>query len=250
LWSEPLDAQLARAFAGESREAEGLLFTRGEVVGAAGDALVVAIDAGDRAPAVVRFVAPLDHELLSYRENLRLLSRAPGLRFDLVGRVVGNRFRTAALLAVGPLNGGEDRPTLRLPESWSGRCNVGLDRLARSYFSSAEREVVALSLADVPDPLEALRRRLLRMALGGRSTLGAGTVAMVEHDAALLERRMMPRAAASLRALGEAACAAERSATGARRAGDAGALANAWADAFARERASTRFLRRASWGVG
>jgi hypothetical protein len=119
--------------------------------------------------------------------------------------------------------------------------------LVRSHLSSAEAEPVRVRLDDATDPLDALRRRLARLALGGRTTIPPESLATVEREAALVERRMMPGGAEALRSCARAACAAERAATGARRGADATALAEAWLDASAYERAATRALRRAMW---
>jgi hypothetical protein len=248
LWAEPLAAQVGRAFDGRETDVAALLFARGQVVGADGDALVLAVENADAGVLPVRFVAPTDHEALAYRDNLRLLARAPGLRLTLVARVLAERSRTAALLAVGDEGeGSASGPRLRLPASWAGRCNLGLDRLSRSFLSSAEPEPVRVRADDPPDPLEALRRRVSRVAIGGRATLPPSVLEAVEREAALLERRLMPRGAAALRALATTACAAERDARGARRAGDADSFASAWVAVMRYERAASRVLRLASW---
>lgn len=246
LWDEPLGEQLGRAFSGAEG---GLLFARGRVVGAGGDDLVVAIE-HDGSTTAIRLIAASGHAALAYRDNMRLLARAPGLGVSLVARVVPDRARTAVLLAVGAGDDEEatDGPRLRLPVAWGGRCNVGLDRLTQSYVTSARPAPERVELVDPIDPLESLRRRVTRFALGGRATLPPEALAIVEREAVLLERRLMPAGARALRALGAAAVTAARTTSGERRAGDAELLASRWLSIYAYDREASRVLRRASWG--
>ncbi len=247
LWDEPLADQLGRAFSGADG---GLLFARGRIVGASGDDLVVAIE-HDGSTLGIRLTASSGHAALAYRDNMRLLARAPGLGVSLVARVVPDRARTAVLLAVGGEvdDDASDGPRLRLPGAWGGRCNVGLDRLAQSYFTSARPAPERVETIDPIDPLEALRRRVLRFALGGRATLPPESIAIVEREATLLERRMMPSAARALRSLADAAVTAGRRASGERGARDPALLASHWLAAYAYDREASRVIRRAAWGA-
>lgn len=253
-WDEDLDSQLTRAWAGGENEGASLLFLAGQVVGAEPAALVMALDAPTRrvrGPLPnIRLVAASDHEELAYRENLRQLACLPGLRFGFVGRLVPNRPRTVVPLALFELPQEEmetGSPRLQLPEAWLGRCNLGLDRLQRGHFSQLAAAPSRVELADPRFPLEDLRRRLERFALGGRSTLPVSTFKVLEEEARYLEKSLMPNGAACLRHLAQEANRAERGISGVRRAGNSRELAKAWLAARRYERAASRRLLQASW---
>ena len=133
---------------------------------------------------------------------------------------------------------------------WAGRCNLGLDQLVSSHVhtgpgsapgSGLEPRPTELLLPEVerPDPLEPFRRRVARLALGGRGTLPGDARSAVEREIAALGRVMMPVAGQVLGRLADAA-AASRTEGGA-------ALAERWLAAATYEQAATRSLQRASW---
>jgi hypothetical protein len=247
LWDEPLPRQLARAYGALSITASArpagatLLFVRGRIAGADRDALL--LDVGDEPGhgALIRVVAPSDHEELCYLENLRTLAREPGLVVLLVGRIVAEAPRTLAGLAVAPAAEPGSPITLRLPDEWGGRAMLGLDRLQGSHFSQT---APAVSVAEVSepgvDPLAVYRRRVQRLALGGARCLSPGALTEIATEAAVLEARLLPGAAGSLRSI---AAARRKPKSGV----DAGALAMAWLRAVTYEARARREVERAGW---
>lgn len=220
LWTAPLAGRLRRA-------REGLLFVEGVLVGVERGAPVLLVDGW----GPVRLVAPSDHAELAFRDNLQILGRATGLSVRLIGRRTGQG-RQVAVLAVGP--GAEGSVRLTLPPEWSGRCNLGFDRLIAAHIegiSSASCEVELPSGA--PDPLSALRRRVARVALGGRRTLPGEARGEVEREADQLRRSMWPTAADALLSLADAT---------APRAGDLDAVRRAWLTAAVFEQAASARL--------
>lgn len=247
LWDTPFSEQITQAFSGDKPPVAAFLFGQAQIVGMDGEGIIVAAERGDGSAVAIRCIAPSDHTVLAYRDNLRFLARAQGLRFVFVARILPDLPKTVALLAIGEPDGAdenEDRPQLRLPPSWGQRCCLGLDRLVQGHFSHLDVEPTRVQLAPVLDPLDPLRRRLLRFVLGGRETLPPESFVGVEREAALLERRMMPTAASTLRKLARATQTAARNTSGVRRAVNAGDVAEAWRSAMAYERAASRFLRR------
>ncbi|MFU8803527.1 MAG: SWIM zinc finger family protein, partial [Bradymonadaceae bacterium] len=250
LWDAPLTEQLDRAWTAlctsvpERPAGSDLLFIRGQVLGADGDALVLAAQpGGGEQTTPVRIVAPLIHETLHYRDNLRVLARAPGLSLSLVGRVIFDAPREVAGLAVSS----ED---MSLPESWQGRCNLGLDRLQTGYLSKTEEHptlVAGFAGSSATDPLDALRRRTDRLIYGGRMTLRAQVRDAIEQEAALLERRMMRHGARVLRGLADAGAVQGRAWTGERQILDPNALGRAWLTATLFEEAARRMITRSQW---
>ncbi len=237
LWAVPLGAQLDRAFAAlelpdEERPAGAdLLFVEGVTDG---DGL--RFEGGS-----VRWVAPSDHEALCYVENLRRLA-APGLRLRAVLRLVPEQARTGELLAFAPVD-----DALRLPPAWGDRVNAGLDTLQTTHLRAAGDSPAPDDAGTLPDPADALRRRLHRIALGGRAALPPEAAAEIARDAARLERRLMPRGATLLRALAVAAARADRTFTGIRKHSDPVEFARVWALASDWARDTTRAIRRAAW---
>jgi hypothetical protein len=150
--------------------------------------------------------APSDHGDLPYRRNLRLLGSAPGLRLRAAGRVLMDRSRALALLAVGPVaSAGDGRVRLALPPEWFGRANLGVDALQSAHVPGAERAPVELEPLPpdpaAPDPLAPLSRRLGQALTGGRVTQAEAAWSDIDRDVALLRRRQLPGAAARLEAL-------------------------------------------------
>jgi hypothetical protein len=245
-WERPPPAQLDGVFEALAldqtlrRAGWDLLFLDGVVVGVRQAALVLKTPVGE-----VRCYAPSDHEELPYRRNLRLLGAAPGLPLRLVGRVLTQRARSLALLAVGqgpaaPEAG--ESPSLVLPAEWLGRANLGVDVLQSAHVAGGERAPVELpvqAVAPAPDPLDPLSRRLGQALTGGRVTQAEGAWADIDRDAALLRRRQLPGAAARLEALRAASL---RGAPDARRR-----FALAWTAARTYHVAARNRLSRTGW---
>ena len=235
LFTTPLREQLVRSETGSD-----LLFLRVTVLGAGDEGLWVATP---EARGPICCVPPTDHAELAYRENLRWLARSPGLALRLVGRPVPGRPRTLTALAAGQDGPpAQDRPALNLPPEWGGRCNLGLDALASQHLpGAAARPLEILATHDpTPDPLEAVRRRVRRVALGGRGTLPPEARQLVDRDVVRLRSQLQPTAAACLDRLAETAL-------GAREPARWPALADAWLAAWTADRVGTRTILRAAW---
>ncbi|WP_426368442.1 hypothetical protein [Streptomyces sp. E-08] len=215
--------------AGEAgRTATSLLGCDVEVIGAAGDGVVVRV-AGEG--PLVRLRAAHPHPELPYAANLRRIAQYPGLALRVLGRPDLDRAATLRPLAVGPVPGAS--ATLRLPDGWSGRADLGYDRLQGEHFPR-ERAGAAASepVTAGPDPLAdaplwRVRRLLEAGVAGGRRAVaeaGRGT------DAASLATRL------TRAGLGGAAHLAQALTTEAgRRPRDAfGRLTDASADGYAR----------------
>lgn len=233
LFATPLAAQVARALADE-----GLVFATGVVVGLYEGALVL-----HGAGIPLRVVAANPHPALRYAENLTLLGRAPGLALRVVARPAPDRPGELLGLAVGPAPAvSDDAPALTLPDDWAGRVNLGLDLLMSTHVRGLAAEPVALGglpEAERADPLEPLRRRVRRMALGGRGTLPGEARDAVDREIAAYGRAMMPGAGRALAALADAAAAS--------RGGDVDALARAWLSARVYTAAAGRAAAAAAW---
>ena len=130
--------------------------------------------------------------------------------------------------------------------------NVGLDAVQRSYLPAGTTREPAPVFQEVAEearsaPLEPLARRLRRLVLGGRHTLGPEVHPATEREARILERSMLPTGAAVLRHLAAEAVAANRSTSGMRTRPDPERLAHAWLLAMAYCEAGTSTLRHRSW---
>jgi hypothetical protein len=229
----PLAQQLDRVFGG----GPDWLFLRGTVLGAHEDALALEVD-GLSLP--VRLVAPSASPLLATVDNLRLLARAPGLPLQVAARAGGRRGVVEAV-AVGPWAVDGAAARLVLPTDWVGRCNLAFDGLVASNVEGLGARPVDLDLPEVErhDPLEPLRRRIARLALGGRGTLPGDVRGAVEREIAVLDRVLMPVGGRVLAGLADGAAAA--------RTEGGEALASGWLAAAVYERDATRRLLRAAW---
>lgn len=192
-------------------EAGGLRFVAGEVLGLSRGALWIGTSGGP-----VAVVPGSEHASLPWRENLRLLARAPGLELLLIGRPVVDRPR--ALVGLGVAG-----PELTLPEAWGGKVNLGLDRLTTSMapLSQAAPVVLDVATADTIDALTPLRRRVERLVLGGVGSLPGEARARIDLEARRLADASATGGAALLTHLADAAIAA-------RRPQGAAGLATAW----------------------
>lgn len=154
LWALPVAEQVSRALTG----GDGLLFLdvtlTGTVREAAGDCLLADCDG-----LTLRLAAAHDHPALPYRENLRLLSDAPGTRLRVVARLDPSPVPRALLLAA-------DHPC-----DPGVHVDLGLDRLQHADLPAPA--MVPAGSPPTPDeaPLHLLRRRVHQAASAGRRVL-------------------------------------------------------------------------------
>ncbi|MCC6622501.1 MAG: SWIM zinc finger family protein [Deltaproteobacteria bacterium] len=171
---------------------------------------------------VVELVAASDHRELAFVDNLRVLARARGHTVRGVFQRFPDRPRALAPLAI-------TSPALALEHD--GAAQLGFDRLSPASFPPLPLDdlaVLAPPAAARPPPLEALRRRVARVALGGRGTLPEGLAKTIVAEAVALERAFLPTAAALLRDLHAAALVHVRAFTGERRLVRPELFARAW----------------------
>jgi hypothetical protein len=192
---------------------------------------VLAIDSAGRG---VRLEAPTSAQNNTFRDNLRLLGAAPGLRLFAVGRRSTRSAATVELLAVG---GGD----LHLPLAFGGHADLGIDRLSAAFLTPSIVPPIFPELPETPDPLLILRRRLRRVVTGGRRTVSApGVQAQLRADVAALRRAHLRTGADLLAGLLASAQAGERDLFGRLVLDDPAALSRAWLTAgiYARETAT------------
>ena len=237
LFQMPLAEQLMRVWAtanepaDERREGWSLVFAPAVIAGATGGQLV--LNVGDRQLIAV---APAEHQVLAYHENLGVLAAAPGARVLVVGRPVMDRPGVMEVLALGDTPDGD----LELPSSWGGRANLGLDRLARAHLHPRESPSRRERSHRTPDVVEPLGRRLDRMVLGGRLTLGVAARRGVDQDIAVMRRRHLATGASLLAEL--ATVASDRT--------PGTALADRWLAATLYEQTVSQRLGAARWLAG
>ncbi|WP_374109128.1 hypothetical protein [Streptomyces sp. CC228A] len=207
----------------------------GAVREAAGDCLLA--DSGGLA---VRLTAAHDHPELPYRDNLRLLAAAPGLRLRAVARLDPAPHARARLLAVSH------------PCDPAARVDLGLDRLTRADLPAAPAAAQAGPPAPTaPDreqaPLHLLRRRLHQVVAGGRRVLAFPKDAAA--DARRLRRCGLATAADLVDGLHAAAADRSRDVFGRLLPADGERFARAWLGAAVHADAVDRALCAAAWGA-
>ncbi|MFJ6581227.1 hypothetical protein ACIQMY_35285 [Streptomyces sp. NPDC091368] len=256
LFARPVREAMAAALAGDgpgAGEADGpataLLGCDVEVIGAAGDAVVVRV-AGEG--PLVRLRAAHPHPELPHAANLRRIAQYPGLALRVLGRPDLDRAATLRPLAVGPVPGAP--VTLRLPAEWKGRADLGYDRLQGEHFP---REGVGPAVPEAvvagPDPLAdaplwRVRRLLEAGVAGGRRTVAeAGRGAEAASLVARLTRAGLAGAAHLARSLTEEAGRRPRDAFGRLTDASADDYARAWLASAVHLAAAERSLVASSW---
>jgi len=179
MFARPLADQLDSAWnVSERHTGSDLLFIRGKIAGARDNALLI-----ETADGVLGAFAPSDHEALAYRDNMRLLGSIPNLELLAIGRILFEHPASVALLAVA-LGGSS------LPDQWSGRVNLGLDVLTRGLLPAAELQAspgeLAMRSSDATQPLDAIRRRLLQVLMGGTPAVSPVAWTGIERDESML----------------------------------------------------------------
>lgn len=235
-FDEPLEAQLARAYAALSlppdRIARGmsLLFVRGTVLGHDETALLLR-SAGERTTDL-RLMAP--HGSLATFENLRQLAGAEGVALEVIAHLVPDSPRTLGLVAFGPWNEAESAVRLVLPPAWRGVVNAGYDVVQRAHFDGrADVDVSFKSARASFDPLTGFRRHIERVALHGTRSFPPAAMGAIDADRATLAKLLLPGAAAALGALAGARGRA--------------ALRDAWLASATYARTASIVLWRAGW---
>ncbi|MBB4951793.1 hypothetical protein F4556_007328 [Kitasatospora gansuensis] len=217
------------------------------VLGAAGDT-VLAREADGSGP-VIRLAAAHPHPELAHTANLGRLAAHPGTLIRVLGRIDPDRAATLRVLAVGPVPGSD--ATLRLPEAWQGRADLGYDLLLGAHFPPVGEQPSSASVADplADSPLWRVRRLVeLGVAGGRRAVAESARTGGARTDAAALARTGFHGAAALTTALAADADRRGRDVFG--RLADHGGTdpyAHSWLAAALHLTAAERELVRATW---
>ncbi len=182
-WTAPLRDQVAAVFDlahepdWKRRGGWDLVSIQGKILGAHGLGVAFELDESDIQLTVG---ISIDHAALPFRENLQMLARCPGLKVEMLGRV---RLERAGWIDGLSLRTFSD--DLVLPDSWAGRCHLGLDRLQRQYFRHATRfatevddahqqapSATIAGAASQVDLFPGLDRRCTSLVIGGRGSIG------------------------------------------------------------------------------
>ncbi len=130
------------AQAGEPADARpagwDFVFVTGTVAGTAGAELLF-IPNSDTSP--IRMAIENESESLCFRENLRMLSHAPGLRMQVIGRMNLQEPTIFSPLAMAQAEGvgrTDGEPCLEIPQSFAGRICLGFDELQRHHLKNAQ----------------------------------------------------------------------------------------------------------------
>ncbi len=171
-----------------------LVFISGSIVGAAGAELLLK---EEREQEFIRLAIANDTEELCFRENLRILSHAPGLKLKLIGRLELNQPTTVQPLAMVVDESAASEPSkeklarLELPDELAGRVFLGLDPIARHYLLDAKAKPLVVGDAADRAPIDLLaplRRRWVAMMLAGSSSQHRTVTNTIAAEIASLHR--------------------------------------------------------------
>jgi hypothetical protein len=183
------------------------VFVEGTIMGAVGPELFFK-SSSDTQP--IRLAIENESETLYFRENLRMLSHAPGLRLKVIARVNLQEPRIVSPLAVAPSEENprgddNDEPRLEIPQSLAGRVCLGFDEIQRHFLRNAQPSAVVLSAAglehELENPLGPLRRRWIATMLSGLASQRATNSKMLAAETTALGRSGFATGAALLDAL-------------------------------------------------
>ncbi|USQ86777.1 SWIM zinc finger family protein [Streptomyces phaeoluteigriseus] len=230
LWAVPVADQVARALGG----GHDLLFLdvtlMGTVREATGDCLLA-----DCAGLPLRFATAHDAPALPYRDNLRLLAAAGGMRLRVVARLAPGPLPRALLLAT------------EHPSDPAARVDLGLDRLQHADLPAGKAPAAAPVPVVDEAPLHLLRRRVHQAVSGGRRVLAFPGGAA--GDGARLRRVGLGTAGDLLDELHAAAADRARDAFGRLLPSDSDRFAGAWLAAAVYTGEVERALCAQAWGV-
>ncbi|MFI0577014.1 hypothetical protein [Streptomyces tendae] len=143
------------------------------IVAAEGEEVLVRVLTGDAPGPTVRLAPAHRHPALAHTANLRRLGACPGLEVRVLGRVDPGRVTTLRPLAVGPVPGAAT--TLRLPQEWRDRADLGYDTLADAHFPAGAHcpppprpRTAAADAHPVDSPLRRIRDLVELAVTGGR----------------------------------------------------------------------------------
>lgn len=184
------------------------VFLGGIVIGAAGPELLLSSETTE---PTIRIAIENEGDMLYYRENLRMLSHAPGLRLKLIGRMSLQDPTVVSALAVAPVEGdsrSEDEPRFELPESLADRICLGFDEIQRHYLVGARPSAVVLNAPELEhkteNPLAPLERRWIATMLSGLGSQRAGHAKLLAAEVTGLNGQGFATGAALLETLSSA----------------------------------------------
>ncbi|MFF1778314.1 hypothetical protein [Streptomyces virginiae] len=253
LFARPAAEAVAALLADPDAAESTLLGCDVTVVGAVGEHLLVRETRPD-AP-LLRLLPAHPHPELAHTENLRRIASYPGLQLRVLGRPDLDRTATLRPVAVGPVPSAEH--TLRLPEEWLGRADLGYDRLQGAHFPQGAAAPVPLPAAEGPDPLAdsplwRVRRLLETGVAGGRRAVAEaarGTESLAGASYAPLRRAGLTAAAELAAALAAEADRRPRDVFGRLADPSPDGYAWAWLAAATHLAAAERCLIAASWAA-
>ncbi|PQO41066.1 hypothetical protein [Blastopirellula marina] len=184
-----------------------LTFVQGALLGASGPELLLRL----ADTTTLRLGIANDDEALEFRGNLTMLSHAPGLRVQVIGRTLLEEPTRLVPLAISSwedpsvaANELESLPQLELPESFSGRVMLGFDKLLRKHIRHAQAKPVVfppVQPSAMDDPLSPLARRALSAALAGIAAPRQANVHSIAQETAQLQQYGFATAAGLLHTL-------------------------------------------------
>ncbi|WP_328660368.1 hypothetical protein [Streptomyces sp. NBC_00334] len=159
-----------RAASGRTGHAAPLTGCDVEILAVDGEEVLVRVLTQDVPGPTARLAPAHRHPALAHTANLRRLGARPGLRVRLLGRLDPHRVTTLRPLAVGPAPGA-GAATLRLPEEWQDRADLGYDRLRDDHFppeAACPPPPPGTGARPVDPPLRRLRDLVELAVVGGR----------------------------------------------------------------------------------
>ena len=178
-----------------------LVFITGSVQGAYGSTLLLELSENG---AVLELAIENDHQALYYRENLRMLSHAPGLRLQIIARIKleepARIFPLAVMQATQPAPL-EQEPRLELPDALQGRLFLGFDELQRNHLVNARSHEFIFDTRPHTgdhDVLSRLQRRWVALMIGGPGSLRKTSQGSLSNETSFLLQNGFETAAALL----------------------------------------------------
>ena len=181
------------------------VFLVGAVVGALGAELLFHLTAENQP---IRLAIENESESLYFRENLRMLSYAPGLQLRIIARVNLQEPTIVNPLAAARVEADSqqvDEPRMEVPKQLAGRVCLGFDEIQRNYLINSQDSPVVLSTqnlqVDKVEPLSSLQRRWIAAMLSGILSRRQSNRNRVAAEATSLNRNGFATGAALLDAL-------------------------------------------------